>query len=111
VPIKEQLEELHVTLTAQMISLINNSCALGAESASKQADLPHGCRWQITEKGEVFFANDLARKTSWLHPRVESQLLHQKVREINLRRYLKLSNGAKSIIIDIFAYIPSACEK
>lgn len=78
-PIKEHLEELHVTLTAQMISLINNSCALGGDSANEQADLPHGCRWQITEKGEVFFANDLARKTSWLHPRVESQLLHQKL--------------------------------
>ena len=107
VPIKEHLEELHVTLTAQMISMINNS--LGTEKDSgrnKQADLPHGCRWQITEKGEVFFANDLSRKTSWLHPRVESQLLHQKVNQYPTIIY----NGARTIIARYSFSTPFAVE-
>ena len=42
-------------------------------------DLPTGCRWHQTEKGEVFFINDLARTTSWTHPRVEQQLVQEKV--------------------------------
>ena len=43
-------------------------------------DLPNGTRWHQTEKGEVFFINDMARTTSWIHPRVEHQLIKEKVR-------------------------------
>ena len=42
-------------------------------------DLPAGCSWRQTDRGEVFFANDLSKSTSWIHPRVEQQLLKQKV--------------------------------
>ena len=59
---------------------------VGIKNGDGQApdlDLPNGTRWHQTEKGEVFFINDMARTTSWIHPRVEHQLIKEKVNIIS----------------------------
>ena len=63
-------------------------------------DLPSGCRWHQTEKGEVFFINDLSRTTSWTHPRVEQQLVQEKVSSFsyhffNVYSWSKILTGDK----------------
>ena len=58
---------------------IHSSSFFQTQDNMPDLDLPTGCRWHQTEKGEVFFINDLARTTSWTHPRVEQQLVQEKV--------------------------------
>lgn len=87
ISIKTHLEDLHVSLTAEMISRINNPTAFNqnGDGQAPDLDLPNGTRWHQTEKGEVFFINDMARTTSWIHPRVEHQLIKEKLPPLNSR--------------------------
>lgn len=99
ISIKTHLEELHVTLTAEMISRINNPTAFAqTKDNTPDLDLPSGCRWHQTEKGEVFFINDLARSTSWTHPRVEQQLVQEKLPPLNSQK--RQSTQPKCRIVD-----------
>jgi hypothetical protein len=88
ISIKTHLEELHVTYTAEMISRINNPTAFttNGDMQEPDLDLPSGTRWGQTDKGEVFFINDIGKTTSWIHPRVEQQLIKLKLPPLNSKR-------------------------